>query len=471
MYQYQGMEDTIVAIATPMGQGGIGLVRLSGQQSIAIADKMFLGRSGQKPSGFKTFSVHYGDVFYPQVESLSSKANVVDEVLLTVMLAPKSYTTEDVVEISCHGGLVVLETIVKIAMHHGARLAEPGEFTKRAFLNGRIDLTQAEAVLDVIQSRTDKFLQVSTHQLKGDLSVFLERIRTNLMHEYTHLEALINFPEEEIDSQGSKPSSDPLIAIEQDIKALLDSSRKGQILKEGLKVVFCGKPNVGKSSLLNVLLKHPRAIVSHIAGTTRDTIEEVAHIQGIPFQLIDTAGILEPCDAIEQEAVRRSHTHRQSADVVVLVLDQHQALDWKDEKIIEVVQGQNVIVLFNKCDLPKGIDDIVLKEKFPTQTILFVSALTRTGIEAFEEAIVQQVLGDSSPDHYGLMISNLRHVQSLRDCQKQILSALDDRQKNLSLEFVSDRIKRAVNSLDQITGRNIDFDLIDQIFSQFCIGK
>ena len=471
MYPYAGIEDTIVAIATPMGQGGLGIIRLSGQQALAIADQMFIDRKGQQPSQFKTFTVHYGDVLYPQTEPSQAERKVVDEALLTVMRAPKTYTREDVVEISCHGGLVVLESILKIAISHGSRLAEPGEFTKRAFLNGRIDLTQAEAVLDIISSKTDKFLQVSTHQLKGDLSLTLEAIREQLMQEYVRIEALVNFPEEEIEDQGRLLMRENLQSARDAVKELIDSSSQGRILKEGLKFVLCGRPNVGKSSILNVLLRQPRAIVSPVPGTTRDTIEEVAHIRGIPIQLVDTAGILEPRDAIEQEAVKRSHMHRQSADIVALVLDRHQPLTQEDHDIIKALIGQNVIVLLNKCDLSSGIERQELQKIFPDAPLLDISALQKIGFEALELTITEQLYHNTPLDEYGLLISNLRHIQALQRCLAEIEAAVSEEQRHLSLEFISEQIKSAVSYLDQITGREIDIDLIDQIFSQFCIGK
>ncbi|MDO8580115.1 MAG: tRNA uridine-5-carboxymethylaminomethyl(34) synthesis GTPase MnmE, partial [Candidatus Omnitrophota bacterium] len=328
MYQFKDPQDTIVAIATPSGQGGIGIVRLSGPDAITIADQMFVAKSKRRAPDLKNFMVHYGWAVDPA--SNRESPDIIDEVLMTIMRSPQSYTCEDVVEFNCHGGMVVLKTLVATAIHHGARLAEPGEFTKRAFLNGRIDLTQAEAVLDIIQSKTESFLRVSTHQLKGELSTELEKIREELLLAYTEIEAIVNFPEDDIDAQGKQKLQHEITSAKHQVDRLLASSTQGRILREGIRIVICGKPNVGKSSLLNVLLKTPRAIVSQIAGTTRDTIEETAQIRGIPIQLIDTAGILEPRDLIEEEAIKRSHQSIQGADLVLLVLDGHEHASAED---------------------------------------------------------------------------------------------------------------------------------------------
>jgi len=465
MYQIADLEDTIVAISTSTGQGGIGIVRLSGKQALSIADQMFVMKNKRKPSAFKSFTVHYGDVVDAKVNK------TIDEALLTVMRGPKSYTKEDVVEISCHGGVVSLRAILMLSTELGARLAEPGEFTKRAFLNGRIDLAQAEAVLDIIQAKTDAFLQVSTNQLKGDLSTELEGIREQLMDVYLAIEAVVNFPEDDVGTEGREKLTADIAAAAQRVEALLQSSEHGRILREGIKIVLCGKSNVGKSSLLNALLKTPRAIVSEIAGTTRDTIEETAQIKGIPFQLIDTAGILEPRDLIEEEAIKRSHMYIGGADLVLFVFDAGESLSQEDENLMRVVDGQNVVAILNKCDLPQKIDENRLKEKYDTSKVLKVSALKRSGIDELEAAIVENVWHEKKVDTHGLLVSNVRHVNALKSCQSTLQKATDILRDGLSLEFVSEEIKVAVNFLDNITGRNIDADLLDNIFSKFCIGK
>lgn len=465
MYQFKNQEDTIAAISTPPGQGGIGIVRLSGREALVIADRMFVKKNGKKPSSLKSHTVHYGDV------TDRERGETIDEALLTVMRAPKSYTKEDVVEISCHGGTVSLKAILSLAMRLGARLADPGEFTKRAFLNGRIDLTQAEAVLDIIQAKTDAFLKVSTHQLKGDLSVELEAIREQIMDIYVAVEAIVNFPEDGIEGQGKEKIMAGLTTVKGRVGVLVQTSEQGCVLKEGIKIVLCGRPNVGKSSLLNVLLRTPRAIVSDIPGTTRDTIEETAQIKGIPFQLVDTAGILEPRDRIEHEAVARSHQHIAGADLVLFVFDASEGLKTEDERLMQAVNGQNVIAVLNKCDLPRKINDNPISGKYGAANVLTVSAKERAGLERLEAAIVDNIWHGKEVHTHGVLISNVRHRQALEDCQTSLEKAMAGLGDGLSLEFISEEIKAAVNYLDNITGRNIDEDLLENIFSRFCIGK
>lgn len=465
-------DDTIVAISTPLGQGAIGIVRLSGQEALSIADQMFISKKGRRPPEFKNFTVYYGKVVR---EIQKGREDTIDEALATVMRAPNSYTKEDMVEISCHGGIVSLRAILTRALDLGARLAEPGEFTKRAFLNGRIDLTQAEAVLDIIQSKTEDFLRASTNQLKGELSTELEAIREILMGVYVELEAILNFPEDvavgkETAQAGIGPLSEKIFLAKTRIERLLASSDQGRIMREGIKIVICGRPNVGKSSLLNVLLKTPRAIVSAVAGTTRDTIEETARIKGIPFQLVDTAGILEPRDFIEEEAVKRSRMSVKGADIILLVLDNSLPLTREDKKFIESLRGKNILAVLNKSDLVPRLEEKDLRQVFDCEKIVRVSALTKKGIEELEETIVGCVWHGGALLSNGILVSNLRHIEAL----KKSLEALNGARRALteaSLEFVSEEVKGAINFLDAITGRSIDTDLLDTIFSQFCIGK
>lgn len=469
MYQLKNNDDTISAISTPTGQGGIGIVRLSGKKSLPIADKIFKPKNGRKPSALKNATVHYGAII--------DRANdrIVDEALMTVMRGPKSYTKEDVVEFSCHGGAASLRSALRLTMDHGARLAEPGEFTKRAFLNGRIDLAQAEAVLDIIQAKTDAFLHVSTNQLKGELSTVLEQIRETLLTIYVEIEAIVNFPEDEIDASADTRN---YAAIQTKIREaknrvdqLLKTGEHGRILKEGIKIVLCGRPNVGKSSLLNALLRTPRAIVSEVAGTTRDTIEETAQIKGIPFQLVDTAGVLEPRDLVEEEAVKRSRMYITGADLVLFVFDASQELSGEDETLMNAVNGRNVIAVLNKSDLTQKIDESRVKQRYAQREPVPVSALKGKGIDKLEGAIVESVWHGNNMDAHGLMVSNLRHIQSLKGCAASLEKGIQILKNGQSLEFASEEIKIAVNALDGITGRNIDADLLENIFSQFCIGK
>jgi len=465
-------EDTIVAIATPLGCGGLGIIRLSGPRTLEICDQLFLAKNKRRPSQFKNFTVHYGWV-------VKSSSEIVDEALLTVMRGPQSYTKEDVAEISCHGGVVSLRGILSLAIDGGARLAQPGEFTKRAFLNGRIDLTQAEAVLDIVQAKTDAFLRVSLNQLKGELTIELEAIREELMSLYTEMEAIVNFPEDDVDTSARGELRNRLLLVRGRIEGLLKTSDQGRILKEGIRIVLCGKPNVGKSSLLNVLLKEPRAIVTEIAGTTRDTIEETAQIQGIPFQLVDTAGILEPRDLVEEEAVKRSRLYMNRADLILLLMDGSQPLSFEDETLIEMVKERRVLVVINKCDLAPQLEEIKLRALLEGpvperdragKKMVRISALRKIAIDQLEEAIGECVW-QGPTDTHGVLLSNVRHISALKEGAALLQKAQGSLQEGLSLEFVSEDIKLAVHSLDTITGRTIDSDLLDRIFSEFCIGK
>ncbi len=464
------LDDTIAAISTPSGHGGIGIVRISGKEALAIADRIFIGKKGGTPSQFKSFTVHLGNIVDPP-EVGPHAPEIIDEVLLTVMRGPHSYTTEDIVEISSHGGSVSLRTILNLALRFNARLAEPGEFTKRAFLNGRIDLVQAEAVLDIIQSKTDAFLKVSTHQLKGELSTELDHIRSGLMAVYTEIEALVNFPEDELSAASLDAIRDNIAGQARNVTELLASSEHGKILREGIKIVIAGRPNVGKSSLLNALLKQPRAIVSEIAGTTRDTIEENAQIQGIPYQLIDTAGILEPRDVIEEQAVERSHRYIQAADLVLFLFDINQSIAKDDLVLTEQFARQNLIVILNKSDLDHNIDKEKVQALFPGKKILEISTLHKDSVPVLEQEIFANIWHETTMDTHGVLVSNLRHIESLRKCGQALERAGKIFAEGLSLEFISEEIKEAVRHLDYITGRDLDEDLLETIFSRFCIGK
>ncbi|MDD3374274.1 MAG: tRNA uridine-5-carboxymethylaminomethyl(34) synthesis GTPase MnmE [Candidatus Omnitrophica bacterium] len=465
MYQ-ESLNDTISAISTPQGQGGIGIVRLSGKEALKIADKIFVAKNNKKPSSFSTYSVHYGKVI-----DANDDAQVIDEALIIVMKAPKSYTAEDVVEISCHGGIASLKKILSLTLESGARLAQPGEFTKRAFLNGRMDLTQAEAVLDVIQAKTEAFLRTSVNQLKGDLTFELESIRELLMNVYIEIEAIVNFPEDDIDTLSRQGLMDRIDSVIKRVDVLLLSSEQGRIMKEGVKVVICGKPNVGKSSLLNVLLRTPRAIVSDVKGTTRDTIEEFAQIKGIPLQLVDTAGILHPRNSIEREAVRRSHLNIDQAELVLFMVDISERISKEDQQIIDKIKGKNVIVVLNKSDKKMRADVETIKKQLESSLQVKISAVNKQGIDVLEESLVRNILHGTEFQDSRIMISNVRQIESLKKCLFSIQNAKQHFFDQLSLEFVSEEIKLAIDFLDEITGKNISQDLLDKIFSSFCIGK
>ncbi len=440
-------------------------MRISGHQAIAVAEAVLRLGGARSLAQATSHTVHFGHII-----SVKNK-EILDEVLVTLMRGPRSYTGEDVVEINCHGGMTVLRAVLEAVLSAGARLAIPGEFTKRAFLHGRMDLAQAEAVIDIIQAKTETFLRQSQHQLKGELSTQLNSIREELIKLYTMVEALINFPEDGIDAQGRRQIGERISTQEKSVGQLLASSACGRILKEGIRIVLCGKPNVGKSSLLNAILKEQRAIVTPIAGTTRDVLEESAQIKGIPISLVDTAGILEPRDLIEKEAVARSHLYIQSADLVLLVLDYSCPLEEQDKVLIEQLKAVRVLVVVNKMDLERQIDLSVPKEKFGQKNVIKVSAFESRSIQELESLIVDSILKEKDMDTQGILISNIRHIKALEEAQRNLQSACRLMNENNSLEFISEELKSAVNQLDAITGRNIDEDLLDRIFSEFCIGK
>ncbi|HOD11985.1 MAG TPA: tRNA uridine-5-carboxymethylaminomethyl(34) synthesis GTPase MnmE [Candidatus Omnitrophota bacterium] len=461
------VNDTIAAIATPSGEGGIGIVRVSGAKSFEIADKIFIGPSLKKPSCFSTHTVHYGRIAAQSQDTF----NFVDEVLLIPMRAPKTYTREDMIEIHCHGGLVAVRAVLNLVLQQGARLAERGEFTKRAFLSGRIDLAQAEAILDIIQAKTDISLRSSVRQLKGELTLELEALRENLADIYTQLEAIVNFPEDDIDTTEYESLQEKNREACVRVRTLFESGQEGRILKEGAKVVICGKPNVGKSSILNVLLRQPRAIVSPLAGTTRDTIEELAQINDVPVQLVDTAGILQPRDAVEQEAVHRSRLNIESADLVLFVLDISEKVDKRDEEIIRAIEKKNVILVFNKSDRPVVLDIEEVQRKLPECRSVSISALQKSNIEQLKEQVVSNLLHGHPLDPHRLFIHNARQLEALSQCLQALLRAQEAFCEQIPPEFIAEEIRTAIHYLDQITGKDISQDILERIFESFCIGK
>jgi len=460
MIQYE-LTDTIAAIATPMGEGGIGIVRISGKLALNIADNIFISPRGAKPSTFKTYTTHYG--------SIVKDAKVIDEVILTIMRSPKSYTKEDVVEINCHGGIVALRAVLELVLENGARIAEPGEFTKRAFLNGRIDLTQAEAVLDIIRAKTDSSLKAGITQLKGSLSKEINKYRELILGALTGLEAGIDFPEEDISSAEAKKISGNLDEINKGLVKLIESSRLARILREGIHVVICGKPNTGKSSLLNALLKEERSIVTPIPGTTRDTIEEIIDIKGIPLRLVDTAGILEPRDLVEKEAVKRSKEHIASADLAIILFDGSTKLAKADLFLINKLKTKQVIALINKCDLKRKIEREKITKAF--KTTIDISAKKLININLLEEAIADLVYAGDILAPESLMVASLRYLKMLKKAKITVAEARKSLDNKLPAEFIAQDLKEALGYLDEILGKKFSEDLLEKIFSEFCIGK
>jgi tRNA modification GTPase len=458
-------DDSIAAISTPIGHGGIGIVRLSGKDAIRIADKIFV--SAGKRSLKKTTSrkICYGHI-------VNSNKETIDEVLVSVMKAPHTYTKEDVVEINCHGGPQPLRRILELVLEYGARLAEPGEFTQRAFVNGRIDLSQAEAVLDIIHSLTEQSRRVAVEQLRGGLSRKLEAIREELIHLTAFIEAHIDFPDEDISPPSLKRMGESASRVQHGLKELIESSRYGMILREGLKTAIVGRPNVGKSSLLNALLDHDRAIVTDIPGTTRDVIEDHLNIQGIPVKVMDTAGIREVKNIAEREGVKRSLRAMKEADLVLIVLDGNSNLNDTDRELISKSRllagkpdiSKDTILVINKTDLPQKIS--LDQDSHAVR----VSALNGTGINNLKAKIAETAVNGSPVCNDGI-VTNVRHVQALKTTLTSVDSFIDGIMKNISPELLAVDLRDALNAIGEILGITTSEEILHTIFRNFCIGK
>lgn len=460
------MEDTIAAIATAIGEGGIGIVRLSGQRALSVAEKLFVSPKGKRLKDLPGFSAAYGYFIDPE-----TKAKI-DEVIVTVMRAPYTYTKEDVVEISCHGGIVAVKTLLATVLRQGVRLAEPGEFTKRAFLNGRIDLSQAEAVIDLIRAKTETGMQVAFGQLSGDLSAKIKEINLDILSLLAHLEALIDFPEEDLEDLAISEVEVRCQTILGQLEELIASSHRGKIYRDGVAAVIIGKPNVGKSSLLNALVRENRAIVTDIPGTTRDVIEEIVNIRGIPLKLIDTAGIRETDNLIERIGVNKTKEFVGRSDLVFFVLDAGAGIMEEDREIFPLLQGKKIIILVNKSDLNEdNVDYEYLSRELPQGRVLNISVLTGLGLESLEEELVRLVGEGIEKQEGRALVSNIRHQEALLKARDSIRAVLSTIQSQLPVDFLTIDLKSAWEYLGEITGESLSEDLIDQIFSQFCVGK
>jgi len=457
------LDDTIVAISTPVGDGGIGIVRLSGKDSLSIADRIFRLKNGKVPSKLKSYTTHYGHIV--------DNNSVIDEVILTIMRGPKSYTKEDIVEINCHGGILPLKNVLGLVLSCGARPAQPGEFTKRAFLNGRIDLAQAESVLDVIQAKTEVSLRAAMGQLEGGLSRAVREIRNRLLDITSDVEASIDFPEEDIDQMPYAAREAGLAGVEKELDRLIGSSEKGVIIREGVRAVLCGKPNVGKSSLMNALLRQDRVIVSHIPGTTRDTIEEMIAIDGIPVRLVDTAGIAESDDLITKEGITRSRFQLEGADLVLFMLDAGEPLSERDILIAEEIRNKKAIVVVNKIDLPRKLDIELLQNILAGKRIVDISVSAQKNIDVLESAISEMIWGGEVSSDHTVLVTNVRHKALLIQAKNIISGALEGIRERLAPELLAIEIREAIDRLGEITGEIVDTDILDRIFDKFCIGK
>lgn len=459
------LEDTIAAIATPLGEGGLAMIRISGAKALEVAEKAFVpvGKNSRLPSQADSHTIHYGKVV--------RAGETVDEVLCAVMRAPRTFTREDVVEITCHGGILATKTVLDTVLASGARLAEPGEFTKRAFLNGRIDLAQAEAVADVIHSRTELALRAANEQLAGKLSQRINQLRDDLMHTLAHIEAHLDFPEEDIapDTRAQLEGHMERGIVFMD--ELLRTANEGQILRRGIRAAIVGRPNAGKSSLLNQLLGHDRAIVSPIAGTTRDTIEETANIRGIPVVFIDTAGLREARDAIESEGIRRSRESLAKAELILHVLDASEPLHAEDEKLLTEFAAKKRIVVRNKVDLPGRLTSDSRLQTSDGGPVVDACCTTGQGVETLKDAIKSLVWSGSVTAEMAQVTINARHQDALRRARESVRLALEAMQADASLEFVALDLRLGVEAVGEIVGQTTTEDLLDAIFSTFCLGK
>ena len=460
------LDDVIAAISTPVGNGGISIVRISGENSFDLCDKIFRSKFGKKIIKQKSHTILYGEIFDNKNKNL-----LVDEVLVSIMKAPNTYTTENIVEINCHGGIITARKILEIVLNNGARLSEPGEFTKRAFLNGRIDLSQAEAVMDIINSKTDQSRQAAANQLDGNLKIFVKNIREILLDMIASIEAAIDYPDEQIDEENYESLKRNSKDVLNKINELLLTFDRGKILKDGIQTVILGKPNVGKSSLLNLFLNEERAIVTDIPGTTRDVLEEYVNIDGIPIKLIDTAGIRDTSDVIEKIGVNKSKEYANKADLILFLVDSGMELDEDNKKMIEELDKDKSIIILNKYDLNKNIDFSYIYKMFDNENIVDFSVRNRYGIEQLINKIKNKFFSNDFSKNDEILIGNIRHKNSLVSSKESMIKALNAIDLKMPEDFISMDLQQANYFLGEITGDSVDDEIIDRIFSKFCLGK
>ncbi|GCD09436.1 tRNA uridine-5-carboxymethylaminomethyl(34) synthesis GTPase MnmE [Clostridium tagluense] len=454
--------DTIAAIATSIGEGGISIIRVSGDKSIDIIDSIFVGKNNRKLHDFKSYTMRYGHI-------IDKNASKLDEVIISYMKGPKSFTAEDTIEVNCHGGVVGTNRILQEIIRAGARMAEPGEFTKRAFLNGRIDLSQAEAVIDIIRAKTELSMKSALMQSEGSISREIKTIRNKLLSVIANIEVTVDYPEEDIEEVTAGMVTEDVALVISEIDTLLSTADEGKILREGLSTVIVGKPNVGKSSLLNALLKEKRAIVTDVPGTTRDAIEEYISIEGIPVKIVDTAGIRETEDIVEKIGVQTSKEKIDEADLVILILDWSKKLTHEDEEIIEYIKEKKYIVLLNKSDLGGKIERSEL-QSLKSKYITNISAKTGEGLSQVKGHI-KDLFFNGEIKTEGVFVTNNRHKQSLVRAKENLESSLNALEYTSAIDLASIDIRNAWMNLGEITGEALEEDIIHKIFSEFCLGK
>ena len=457
------MEDTIAAVATAYGEGGIGIIRISGEEALPILQEIFEFHGDTDI--FISRRMTYGKIIDKE------KNHIIDEVLAVYMKGPKTYTAEDVVEINCHGSMVSLRKTLALVLRKGARLAEPGEFTKRAFLNGRLDLSQAEAVIDMIRAKTDKSFDVAVSQLEGRLSLKVEEIRQKLLDLLVDITVNIDYPDEDIEEMTYEKLEESIVETQDMIEKLLATSSTGKMIREGIKIAIVGKPNVGKSSLMNGLLKETRAIVTDIPGTTRDTIEEVLGIRNIPVYLVDTAGIRETSDKVEKMGIEKSKEAFNQADFILFLLDGSRPLEEEDLQIMELLKERKSLVLINKRDLGEAISIEEIAAKLPASQVIEASLLKGQGITEIEDAVEDLVYGGEIVQKESMMVNNVRHIELLQQAVKSLTDALHMSEMREALDFIEVDVKNAYERLGEIIGETVSDDIINEVFARFCLGK
>lgn len=455
--------DTIAAISTPPGEGGISIVRVSGNTALDVAEKIFKGKDLHT---VKSHTINYGHIVNPKTK------HTVDEVMVSVMLAPKTYTCEDVVEINCHGGIVPTNDILQLLLSNGARMAKPGEFTERAFLNGRVDLSQAEAVMDLIRAKTDRSMKVALNQLDGDLSHLIKNLRQDILDVLAQVEVNIDYPEyDDVETMTSKLLREKAVEVKAQIKQLLQTAQEGKILRDGLATAIVGHPNVGKSSLLNRMLHEDKAIVTDVAGTTRDVLEEYVNVRGVPLKLVDTAGIRETNDKVEKIGVERSRKAIKTADLVLLVLDSSNPLSDEDRQLIKVTDEAKRIIILNKTDLPMQLDTDELFNLVLEDQVIRTSATEGVGLDDLKEKISKLFFDGIESNQNSVIVTNARHIGLLNQAEEALDSVLQGLKDGMPVDLVQIDMTRCWEFLGEITGDSYQDELLDQLFSQFCLGK
>lgn len=457
------MYDTIAAISTAVGEGGIAIIRVSGPESIVRVDGIF--KSKEKLTDAASHTVHYGHIVDPE------RSERIEEVLVTLMRAPRSFTMEDVVEISCHGGVISVKKVMDLLLRQGVRLAEPGEFTKRAFLNGRIDLSQAEAVIDLIRSKSDRAFSVALKQVEGVLSKRIKELRHTLIELMAHVEVNIDYPEHDVESMTASLIQDKCNIVMAQIDELLRTANEGKILREGIVTAIIGRPNVGKSSLLNALAQENKAIVTDIPGTTRDVIEEYVTLGGIPLKLLDTAGMRETSDIVEQIGVEKSKSALAEADLILLVINGNEPLHEDELKLIEQVKERQSIVIVNKSDLPRQVDMDAIYAAFPQERVVLAAVREQEGMRDLEQAISSLFFSGKLESNDLTYVSNVRHIHLLRAAYTSLKDAYEAAEMRVPIDMIQIDLRSAWESLGEVIGDAVGDSLIDQIFSQFCLGK